>query len=82
MHRSVARLQHLERNRQSGGARAGLLVTRVRCFTVVKVDSIGLVLRRCFQCRWEVEVCQKPETPVTSDFTALDTALDPTASGV
>jgi hypothetical protein len=26
------------------------LVTLVRCLTVVKVDSIGLVVRRCTQC--------------------------------
>lgn len=43
-------LQQLERHRQSRGARAGPLVTRVRSFTVAKVDSIGLVLPRCFQC--------------------------------
>ena len=29
---------------------AGPLVTFVRCRTVAKVDSIGLVLRRCTQC--------------------------------
>jgi len=28
----------------------GPLVTLVRCRTVAKVDSIGLVVRRCTQC--------------------------------
>ncbi len=31
----------------------GLLVTRCRSLTIAKVDSIGLVMRRCTQCSAE-----------------------------
>jgi len=47
-------------------------VVRVRAFTVAKVDSIGFVVRRCFQCSAGKSKCTiRRSLSVVSDSVAL-----------